>query len=445
MAYGGGNFYSQNKKLPGFYVNFKSAPRWNAALSDRGVVAMPMVMDWGASGVVEVTVSDFVTNGMSIFGYNYSNGKMKGIRDLFRNAQKVYFYRLNTGTAATSTYADAKYGGTRGNDIKIVIDADVSGNTYTVQTYIAETAGGSDYVKVDEQTGIATMSALADNAFVVWKDAASIGETAGTKLTGGANGSEVTSSEWMTALAALETYVFHVFACVTTDATINALVDAWTKRMRDENGVKFQTVFYSYLSPNYEGAISVKNTITGADATTFGAAAMVYWVAGARAACAVNGSLLNAEYDGEFTVDLNYTQTQLENAIDEGSFIFHRVGDVARVLDDINTLVSFTADKTDDFRINQVVVVLDQFHNDARTLWESIYLGKVQNNEAGRSLYWKDLVKLCDNLQELGAIENFASENITVAAGTGKRDVVVAVALDPVAAMRTCYLTCTVY
>lgn len=37
MALGGGNFISQNKVLPGTYINFVSAAHASAALSDRGV------------------------------------------------------------------------------------------------------------------------------------------------------------------------------------------------------------------------------------------------------------------------------------------------------------------------------------------------------------------------------------------------------------------------
>lgn len=47
---------------------------------------------------------------------------MKGLRDLFLNAQKLYAYRLNgSGEKATCAYATAKYAGTRGNDLKITI------------------------------------------------------------------------------------------------------------------------------------------------------------------------------------------------------------------------------------------------------------------------------------------------------------------------------------
>jgi hypothetical protein len=46
---GGGTFTAQNKILPGSYINFVSLNKANASLSDRGIVTMPLVLDWGAS------------------------------------------------------------------------------------------------------------------------------------------------------------------------------------------------------------------------------------------------------------------------------------------------------------------------------------------------------------------------------------------------------------
>ena len=60
MALGGGSFTTQNKELPGAYINFVSAASASAALSDRGIATMPLELDWGKEGeVFEVTVEIF--------------------------------------------------------------------------------------------------------------------------------------------------------------------------------------------------------------------------------------------------------------------------------------------------------------------------------------------------------------------------------------------------
>ena len=59
MALGGGVFLTQNKVLPGSYINFVSAARASATLSDRGVVALPIALDWGKEGeVFTITVTE---------------------------------------------------------------------------------------------------------------------------------------------------------------------------------------------------------------------------------------------------------------------------------------------------------------------------------------------------------------------------------------------------
>ena len=47
MALGGGTFLTQNKVLPGAYINFVSAAKASATLSDRGYAAMGIELELG--------------------------------------------------------------------------------------------------------------------------------------------------------------------------------------------------------------------------------------------------------------------------------------------------------------------------------------------------------------------------------------------------------------
>ena len=182
MALGGGTFVAQNKVLPGAYINFVSLASASATLSDRGVATMPLVLDWGVEGAVfEVTNADFQKNSMKIFGYPYDHEKMKGLRDLFRNINTLYAYRLNGGGTKSSTnFAVAKFGGVRGNDLKIVIQKNVDDQSmFDVKTVMNTTV-------VDTQT-VASAADLVANDFVTWKTAA-LAETAGIAFAGGTKG-----------------------------------------------------------------------------------------------------------------------------------------------------------------------------------------------------------------------------------------------------------------
>ena len=103
MALGGGTFLTQNKILPGAYINFISVASASATLSDRGIATIPLEMNWGPEGeVITVELGDFQKNSQKIFGYAYTADELKPMREIFLHAKKVHFFRLNaSGTKAT--------------------------------------------------------------------------------------------------------------------------------------------------------------------------------------------------------------------------------------------------------------------------------------------------------------------------------------------------------
>lgn len=430
MALGGGTFFTQNKVLPGAYINFISASKASATLSDRGYAAMAIELDWGVENTIfEVTNGDLQKNSMKLFGYDYTAPQLKGLRDLFLNLKTLYLYRLTSGgVKATNTYATAKYCGTRGNDLKVVISNNVEEEEkFDVSLYIDDTT------LLDKQT-VSQMSELVDNDYVTWKSGASLSETAGEPLSTGTNGT-VNGLAHQTFLDKAESYYFNILGCVSTEDEIKSLYVAYTKRLRDEVGAKFQLVVHN-KEADYEGVINVINDVEESPVSS-----LVYWVTGAEASCAVNASLLNKKYDGEFTVKADYTQSQLEGFINKGKFAFHNVGSDVRVLSDINTLLTVSDTKGDVFKENQTIRVCDQIANDIANIFNTRYLGVVPNDENGRISLWNDIVKHHQQLQDIRAIENFTSEDITVAQGDSKKAVVVYDKVTVVNAMAQLYMT----
>lgn len=430
MALGGGTFFTQNKVLPGAYINFISASKASATLSDRGYAAMALELDWGVENTIfEVTNGDLQKNSMKLFGYDYTAPQLKGLRDLFLNLKTLYIYRLTSGgVKATNTYATAKYCGTRGNDLKVVISNNVEEEEkFDVSLYIDDTT------LLDKQT-VSQMSELVDNDYVTWKSGASLSETAGEPLSTGTNGT-VNGLAHQTFLDKAESYYFNILGCVSTEDEIKSLYVAYTKRLRDEVGAKFQLVVHN-KEADYEGVINVINDVEESPVSS-----LVYWVTGAEASCAVNASLLNKKYDGEFTVKADYTQSQLEGFINAGKFAFHKVGNDVRVLSDINTLLTTSDVKGDVFKENQTIRVCDQIANDIANIFNTRYLGVVPNDANGRISLWNDIVKHHQQLQDIRAIENFTSEDITVAQGDTKKAVVVYDKVTVVNAMAQLYMT----
>ena len=433
MALGGGTFTSQNKEFPGAYINFVSAASASAALSDRGIATMPLELDWGIEGeVFEVTNEDFQKDSLKLFGYAFDSPKLLGLSDLFMGAKTLYAYRLNSGGGkAENTFAQAKYGGERGNDLIIVIqnNADNKSN-YDVITYFGT-------VKVDTQT-VAKAAELTSNDYVTFKDT-ELEVTAGMPLTGGTNGS-VDGTAHQNYLNKIESYTYNTMGVVVTDDTTKKLYAAFNRRMRDELGIKSQLVVYNYAA-DYMGVINVKNKVTD---TGWSEASLVYWVTGAESGCEVNKSCQNKKYDGGFTVNTDYTQNDLKQAIKAGEFTLHKVNGIVRVLEDINSMVTTSDTCGDVFKDNQTIRVIDQLGNDDAVLFNTKYLGVVPNNASGRMSLWSDLVKLRTQLQEMGAIEGFTDSDVTVTQGSTKKSVVVNSAITVVNAMSELYMTVTV-
>lgn len=430
MALGGGTFTSFGKVLPGIYVNFVSAASVSSSSSERGTAAAAMQLSWGPEGeMFTVTADEFFKNSTKLFGYAYSDTEIQCVRDLFLNASKAHIYRLGSSTKAKNTYGKAKYGGVCGNNIKIKIARNVDDTSlYDVTTFYNGT-------KRDLQS-VASMEDLKDNDFVEWIRSASLAATAGLNMTGGSD-AKVTGEDYQNFLTAAEGVSFNTLGAASTDSGVNSLIAEFTKRMREERGVKFQSVLYNCEADD-EGVINVATPAAGNEA------ALVWFVTGASAGCEVNKSLLNAKYDGSFTVAKLYTQSELEDCLKRGKFVLHKVGDEFRVLADINSLVTTTFEKGDMFKENQTIRIIDKIAYDDALLFKNKYLGVVPNDEAGRLSLWNDIVKQRRGLEKMRAIENFNDEDVVVERGETKSAVVISGSICPINAMAQLYITTTV-
>jgi hypothetical protein len=429
MALGGGTFIVPNKALPGAYINFVSRARALGNLGDRGIVALPLEIDWGANDeVITIDLAEFQKESLNILGYGYSDDKLKPLREVFKGAKTAKIYRLNgDGKKATTTIGDnltiaAKYPGIRGNNIKIAIQANIDDESkFDVITYL-------DTSKVDTQT-VETAKDLQDNNFVIFAKEGTLEVTAGTPLKGGENGT-VSGEAYSNFLDKIESEDFTTLLYAGENEVTKALFDSFTKRLRDDEGVKITTVLFDYTKADFEGVISVKNNKE-----------LVYWVAGQTAGAAVNKSLTNKKYDGEYEVNAKFKKREFEQAIQNGEFAFYQDGNDIRVLTDINTFTSYEPNKNQDFSSNRVIRVLDQIANDTARIFSDYYLGKVTNDDTGRTLFKGELVNYHEQLQNIRAIENFKEEDIVILQGVKKQDVIVNEVVTPTDAMEKLYMS----
>lgn len=195
----GGTWIDQNKVRPGVYINYKSSPQALSTMGERGTVAIARQLSWGEVGklIAIEDPSDCATK----LGYSSTADEMLFIRQILlgsnrtNGAKKVLVWRLNCAGASKASAvigsgdgaakAEARYVGTRGNDISIVVTAvNNSENTpvgYAIQTLLAGKVVESVTVKSD-----ATGNQIESNSYVVFSGGAI---SAGTyPLTGGSDG-----------------------------------------------------------------------------------------------------------------------------------------------------------------------------------------------------------------------------------------------------------------
>lgn len=443
MPIGGGSFTTQNKTLPGAYINFISLGNVINA-GTRGVVALPLELNWGPEGkVFSIYSEDFNKTALNVLGYDPTVPEILLVREAMKRASAVMIYRVNSGGTKASTTVGgmtvtAACGGTRGNAISVAILANAD-NALNVDVVTYLDGMVVDSQTVEKDSGSAGLKA---NDFVTFGSASSLTTAVATHLTGGENGT-VNGASHTAALNAFEVESFSVIGYPGNDEDTKSLYAAFVKRLRDDEGNKIVGVLYQYAG-DYIGLINVKNGVVLTNGTTVTGEQAVAWVAGATAAAEINQSLTNDVYDDAVDVDIKYKKSQFEAAIKAGEFVFYADNGKARVLTDINSLTTFGGGVTQDWTSNRVIRVLDGWANDAARIFGESYIGKMTNHDTGRGLYKGDLVSLALQYQGIDAISDFVSKDIDIRQGNGKRDVAVDSALKPNDSMEKLYMTTVV-
>lgn len=429
----GGTWTSQNKIRPGAYINFKSKKNVIASIGERGIATLPLTLPWGAEKeIITIHADDDLSK---VLGINISDNSALLIREVFKKAKTLLLYRLNEGSKATATLEEltinAKYSGTKGNNITVIIQNDIDD---TSKFEVITTFEGN---KVDKQL-VKTIDDLKPNGYVEFEGTGELKTTSGLPLKGGDDGT-VTNENYTDYLSAIEAYEFHTIGIPTKESDIKAVATDFVKRLK-EDGRQVQLVLENYAEADSENVISVKNGVILGDGTKITSDKAVAFVTGATAGANINQSNTYLQYEDAIDVDIKYTNKEIIDALNNGEIVFTINNRKVVIEQDINTLKTFTEDKDKDYRKNRLIRTLYEINNGIKLLWETNYIGKIANSVDGRILFKKDVIKFLEQLQEIDALENVVPEDIEIEKGKDKDSVLVKVEVQPIDSMEKLYM-----
>lgn len=441
----GGTWTTQNKVLPGVYIRFKSAGSAGLTVSDRGTVAICEPLSWGPQAEVQTieTGADYAP----FTGYSGAVPQNRFLQEIFKGSNrtagpnKVLLYRpAAAGSAeAAVTIGDltvtALYPGVRGNDISIIVAENADNSSFTVQTVV-------DAEIVDEQsvTGIAELQA---NAWVKFSGEGAFTATTGQALTGGADGT-VSAPAYASFLTAIEPYQFDILIYDGTDVSVGNSMVAFVKRIAEESGQYSQLVAANLTNPDSRFVINVASGVTLDDGTELSAAQTCWWVGGAEAGAKYNESLTNAVYPNAVTVKPLQTNGEKANSVAAGKLILFADDGIVRVVQDINSLVTYTPDIGNVYHKNRVMRLCNTIANDIYAQFMQNFIGIVNNNEAGRSRFKAAIVGYLLDVQGAEGIQNFSPDDVEVLPGAELDAVLINLAIQAVDAAEKIYMTVTV-
>lgn len=445
----GGIWTSENKVLPGVYINVKSQPTTVANIGERGVVAIPKALSWGAPGeVTEYTPGEDTTR---IIGYPITDSHARFLAEMIKGTdvspcpKKVLIYRyagattagvaataagsVSDGNGGTMTYEFvAKYPGIIGNKVTVVGENDPISGQYKMTAYLdGQEVYYYDYIG---RTTIGEASGVGRLPFTV-------------TLSGGVD--PVTSeADDAAAMTALESYTWDVLCYDGTTALTISAYKAFVTRMNNDIGRKCQLVVGNTTGLNTPYVISARNGVKLNDGTVLTAEEATWWLAGAEAGANYNQSLTYAQYPGAVGANPKLTKDQISAGVQAGQIVFIDDFDAVKICTDINTKRTVTVDEGAEFKKNRVIRVISTFCNDVYEHFSTYFIGKVDNNDSGRALLRAWIIGYLNEMQANNGIQNFTAEDVEVLPGNEIDAVVINVAIQPTDAVEKIYMAVTV-
>ena len=479
----GGTWRIQNKVRPGVYINVKGdgKPVLTTPLG-RLLMFQNKPLGWGKKGIIELTAtSDFT----ALTGHKNTDEVLAPVYEALKDAETVLLLNdFDGGAKSTSTKEgvytiNAKYEGEQGNNISVsfapsplVDDAKTRDITVTTlfgtkqvdQAKITLPLANKEAITVAELTDEKQLEVHNDyvditfgtNPADVTKELNAKGEyplytaifngltqtAANVSLTGGSNGTNKVVDD-------MNDYLENEFYAVATTAgwdessNIHKLLVEEIKLLRENVGIKVRAVVPNATGVvyNYEGVSTVLNGYVLNDGTVITPNIATARFAGMSASATPDQALTYTQLDDAAEAKPKLNNDKTIEALNAGQIVFTtRAGNRVVIEQDINSLTKFTSTKPKDFSKNRIIRTLDEICTNTTQTFETSFLGKVSNNEAGRNVFKANRIGYLTGLQNQNMIRDFENSDLTLSQGDEKDAVLMELYVTPVDAMEKLYV-----
>ncbi len=479
----GGTWRIQNKRRPGVYINVKGdgKPVLTTPLG-RLLMFQNKPLGWGKKGIIELTAtSDFT----ALTGHKNTDKVLAPVYEALKDAETVLLLNdFDGGAKSTSTKEgvytiNAKYEGEQGNNISVSFAPAPLADSANTQDVTVTTIFGTkqvDQVKITlplpKADAIAAVELTKEDQLEVHNDYVDItfgtnpadvtkelnskGEyplytaifngltqnAANVSLAGGSNGTNKVVDD-------MNDYLENEFYAVATTAgwdessNIHKLLVEEIKLLRENVGIKVRAVVPNEQGAvyNYEGVSTVLNGYVLNDGTVITPNIATARFAGMSASATPDQALTYTQLDDVAEARPKLNNDKTIEALNAGQIVFTtRSGERVVIEQDINSLTKFTSIKPKDFSKNRIIRTLDEICTNTTQTFETSFLGKVSNNEAGRNVFKANRIGYLTGLQNQNMIRDFENSDLTLSQGDEKDAVLMELYVTPVDAMEKLYV-----
>ncbi|MCX7710062.1 MAG: phage tail sheath subtilisin-like domain-containing protein [Clostridia bacterium] len=226
------------------------------------------------------------------------------------------------------------------------------------------------------------------------------------------------AANYNSALNELETRKFDYLAIPGITAADAATIANWVKTQRDTKDIKVKAVLPD-TGADHEGIINFTTTNIEVGGKTYTASEYCARIAGLLAGTPLNISATFWPLPEVVNVP-RMTRDDYDAAIAAGKFVLYHDGEKVKVARAVNSLVTTTADKGEDFKKIKIVDIMDLRHDDIKNTIEDSYIGKYPNSYDNKLLLVSAIKAFDEGLEKDGLLDPAFNNNTGIDVVTQK-------------------------